>query len=77
MWTHKAPELCTVMIGTHEKLALVLVTAGVARCRLRGRRQALEVEFVGIPLTVHLRHDVLVIVVSGSNKKKHFHPLIK
>lgn len=61
---HEAAELGAVVVGAHEQLALVLVAAGVAGGGLRGRRQALKVELVGVPLPVHLRHDVLVVVVS-------------
>lgn len=64
MRTHEAAELSAVMVGAHEQLALVLVAAGVAGRRLRGRRQSLEVELVRVPLPVYLRHDVFVVVVS-------------
>jgi len=55
-----------VSVTGHEQLALVLVSRRVGRCRLRRSRQTLEVELVRVPLAVHLRHDVLVVVVPAS-----------
>lgn len=63
MGPHEAAQLGAVVVGTHEQLALVLVAAGVAGRGLGCRGQALEVELVRVPLTVHLRHYVLVVVV--------------
>lgn len=63
MWTHEATELGAVMIRTHKQLALVLVAAWITGGGLGGGGEALEVEFVGVPLAVHFCHDVLVVVV--------------
>lgn len=60
---HKAAELSTVVIGTHEQFALVLVAAGIAGCWLRGSRQPLKIELVRVPLSMHFCHYVLVVVI--------------
>lgn len=52
-----------VAVARHEEVALVFVGRRVRRGRLRGRCQALEVELVGVPLPVHLGHDIFVVVV--------------
>lgn len=72
MRSHKAAQLGAVMVRAHEQLALVLVAAGVAGCRLGGGCQPLEVELVGIPFSVHLRHYVLVIVIPKIEQNKNF-----
>ena len=53
-----------VPIAGHEQLRLVLVGGRVGRRRLHRLRQSGEVELVRVPLSVHLRHDVLVVVVA-------------
>lgn len=55
-------QLWAVVVAGHEEVRLVLV-GWVARRGLRGLRQPLEVELVGVSLSVHFRHDVLVVVV--------------
>lgn len=61
--SHEGGQLGAVVVGTHEEVALVLVS-GVTGRRLRGRRQPLKVELVGIPFAVHFGHYILVVVVS-------------
>lgn len=61
-------ELGAGVIRRHEQVRLVLV-GRVGRCWLRGRCQSLEVEFVGVALPVHLRHDVLIVVVPKRSGK--------
>ena len=63
MGTHEAAEFRAVMIGAHEELALILVAAWIARSRLSSCSQALEVEFVGVALSVNFCHDVFVVVI--------------
>jgi len=59
-------ELCRMVIRTHEEVRLVFVCGGVSRRRLRRRREALEVEFVRVPLPVDFRHDILVVVIPAT-----------
>lgn len=63
MRPHKSSQLGAVVVRAHEELALVLVAARIAGSWLRRSRQALEVELVGVPFTVHFRHYVFVVVV--------------
>lgn len=62
MRTHEV-ELGGVVIAGHEEVRLVLVGGGVGGGRLRRCCQPLEVELVRVPLAVHLRHYVLVVVI--------------
>lgn len=64
--THEGAELASVMIGRHEQVALVFVR--VLTGRLGCSSQSLEIEFVCVPLSVHLRHDIFVVVISASNR---------
>lgn len=52
-----------VAVTGHEELALVFVRRRIGRRRLRRGCQPLEIELVRVPLAVHLRHDVLVVVI--------------
>lgn len=61
MRTHERGQFCSVMVGRHKQIALVLV--GWIAGRLSSGRQTLEVELVGVPLAVHLGHNVLVVIV--------------
>ena len=60
---HERAQLSAVMVGSHEQVALVLVR--VLAGRLGGSCQTLEVEFVRVPLAVHLGHDIFIVVVSA------------
>lgn len=56
-----------MMVGrcVHEQLRTVAGRLVVVRGgRLSGGGQSLKIELIGIPLAVHLRHDVLVVVVT-------------
>ena len=64
MRTHQVDLGRAVVVGRHEQLGLVLVGGRVGGRRLHRLRQAGEVIAVGIALAVHLRHDVLVVVVA-------------
>jgi len=55
-----------VTVTGHEELTLVLVRRWIGRRRLRRGCQPLEIELVRVPLAVHLRHDVLVIVIPAN-----------
>lgn len=57
-----------VAVTGHEELALVLVRRRVSRRRLCRGRQTLEIELVRVPLAVHLRHDVLVVVIPADRQ---------
>lgn len=63
MRTHKAAQLRAVMIRTHEKLALIFVTAWIAGSRLGRGCQSLKIEFVSVPFSVYLRHYIFVVVI--------------
>ena len=63
MWGHERRELSRVVVRAHEQIALVLIRR-ITRRRLRGRSQALEIEFVGVPLAMNLCHYVFVVVIS-------------
>lgn len=64
MRSHKPSQFGAMMVGAHEKVALVLVAARVAGSWLCCRCQSLEVELVSVTFTVHFRHYILVVVVS-------------
>lgn len=68
MWTHEV-QLGRVVITGHEEVGLVLVGRRVRCGGLRRRCQPLEVELVSIPLAVHLRHDILVVVVPAQRRR--------
>lgn len=59
---HERAQLGPVMVRRHEQVALVLV--GRIRLGLGRGCQTLEVELVGVTLAVHLRHNVLIVVIS-------------
>jgi len=69
MRTHERAELGAVVIWCHEQVALVLV-GGIAGRRLSSSCQALEIEFVRIPLAVHLGHYIFVVVVPKWESRK-------
>lgn len=64
MGSHKTSQFGAVMVGAHEKVALVLVATRVTGSWLGCRCQSLKVELVGVTFTVHFRHYVLVVVIS-------------
>lgn len=64
--THEGAELAAVVIGSHEQVTLVLVR--VLAGRLGGSCKALEIEFVCVALTVHLGHDILVVIISARRR---------
>ena len=53
------------MVGRHEQVRLVLV-GRIGWCRLGCGGKSLEVELVGVAFTVHLGHDVLVVVIPAT-----------
>lgn len=61
---HERRQLRGMVVRAHEEVALVLVSR-VAGCRLRGRRQPLEIELVRVSLSMYLRHYIFVVVVSA------------
>lgn len=65
--THEGTQLASVVVGRHEQVALVLVR--VLTGRLGCSSQSLEIEFVCVPLSVHLRHDIFVVVISASKDR--------
>lgn len=56
----------SMTVTGHEQLALVLVRRRIGRRRLRRGCQTLEIELVRVPLAVHLRHDVLVVIIPAN-----------
>lgn len=66
MGTHEGAELSAVMIGSHEQVALVFVR--VLAGWLGRSCQSLEIEFVCVPLAVHLGHNVLIVVISAEER---------
>lgn len=67
---HEGRELRRVVVRAHEQIALVLV-GRVARRRLRGRRQPLEVKLVRVSLAVDFRHYIFVIVIPAQMFKRY------
>jgi len=66
---HEVEFARVVVVTGHEEVALVLVSGRVGGRRLRGRRQPLEVELVGVPLAMHFGHYVLIVVVSETQER--------
>ena len=64
MRTHQIDLGRAVMVGRHEQLRLVLVGGRVGGRRLHRLGESGEVIAIGVALAVHLRHDVLVVVVA-------------
>jgi len=61
---HEVDLLLVRVVGRHvRQVRGVLVHGGLGGVRLQGLRDAVEVKLVGVPLAVHLGHDVLVVVV--------------
>lgn len=55
-----------VIAGLHDKILVVLVVHIRRLCAalwLHCLRQTRKVKFVGVPLSVHLGHDILVVVI--------------
>jgi len=67
--THEVEFGGVVVVAGHEEVALVLVGGRVGGRGLRGRRQPLEIEFVGVPLAMHFGHYVLIVVVSETQEQ--------
>jgi hypothetical protein len=65
---HEVEFARVVVVTGHEEVALVLVGGRVGGRWLRGRRQPLEVELVGVPLAMHFGHYVLIVVVSETQE---------
>ena len=68
MWTHKGAKLGAMMIGRHKEITLIFV-CWITCGGLCGNGQSLEIEFISVTLAMHLRHDVLVIVISRKRRK--------
>lgn len=68
MRAHEVEFARVVVVTGHEEVALVLVGGRVCGRRLRGRRQSLEIELVGVPLAMHFGHYVLIVVVSETQE---------
>lgn len=66
--THEGAELSAVMVGGHEQVALIFVR--VFTGRLGGRGQTLEIELVRIPFSMHLRHDIFVVIISAKIRRQ-------
>ena len=61
------PSLTWGISSRHEEFRLVLVSSRICS-RLSCSRQSLEIELVGVSLPMYLRHDVLVVVISGKER---------
>lgn len=68
MWATASGGMMMMLIGTYH--AARRITA--LRLCLASGHQAMEVKLVGIPLAMHLSHDVLIVVVTkdGDRKRK-------
>lgn len=66
-----------VAVTGHEELALVFVRRRIGRRRLRRGCQPLEIELVRVPLAMHLRHDVLVVVIPANKRSIPFRNLCR
>ena len=65
MWAHEV-QLSRMVVAGHEEVRLVFVGCRVRSSWLCRGCQALEVELVGVPFPVHLRHDVLIVVIPAT-----------
>lgn len=67
MWYAAASSgMVMMLIGTNHATGRITTL----RLCLASGHQAMEIELVGIPLAMHLRHDVLVVVVTVEKEIK-------